>query len=63
MFKAKAIALKEYLQELDSRIEGGVVSAGSQSKVLDEIPTIGIEDFNVEVGEDGVYDVRSVQGG
>jgi hypothetical protein len=63
MFKAKAIALKEYLQELDTRIEGGVVSAGSQSKVLDEIPITNIEDFTIEVGKDGVYDVRSVQGG
>ena len=63
MFKAKAIALKEYLQELDTRIKGGVVSAGSQSKVLDEIPTTNIEDFTTEVGEDGIYDVRSIQGG
>ena len=57
------MTLKEYLQELDTRIEGGVVSAGSQSKVLDEIPTTNIEDFTTEVGEDGIYDVRSVQGG
>ena len=34
MFKAKANALKEYLIELDTRIEGGVVPSGSESKVL-----------------------------
>ena len=53
MFKAKAIALKEYLQELDIRIEGGVVPSGSESKILNS----AIEEPPLKVGEDGIYDV------
>jgi len=53
MFKAKAIALKEYLQELDIRIEGGVVPSGSESNVLSS----AIEEPPLKVGEDGIYDV------
>ena len=53
MFKAKAIALKEYLQELDIRIEGGVVPSGSESNVLNS----AIEEPPLKVGEDGIYDV------
>jgi hypothetical protein len=53
MFRAKAIALKEYLQELDIRIEGGVVPSGSESNVLNS----AIEEPPLKVGEDGIYDV------
>ena len=53
MFKAKAIALKQYLQELDIRIEGGVVPSGSESKILNS----AIEEPPLKVGEDGIYDV------
>ena len=56
MYKAKAESLREYLQELDTRIEGGVVIPESESKVLQK----DIEkenDFDYKVGEDGIYDI------
>ena len=53
MFKAKAIALKQYLQELDIRIEGGVVPSGSESNILSSY----FEEPPLKVGEDGIYDV------
>jgi len=57
MFKAKANALKEYLQELDTRIEGGVVPSGSKSEVLDKVSTVDTEVENLEIGDDGIYDL------
>lgn len=56
MYKAKAESLREYLQELDTRIEGGVVNPESESKVLQK----DIEkenDFDYKIGEDGIYDI------
>jgi hypothetical protein len=53
-FKAKAESLREYLQELDTRIEGGIIS--KESKVLKK----KIEPknkFKFSVGDDGIYDV------
>tara|TARA_R100000655_G_scaffold20524_2_gene42313 strand:- start:780 stop:1706 length:927 start_codon:yes stop_codon:yes gene_type:complete len=59
MFKAKGNALKEYLQELDTRIEGGVVPSGSKSEVLDKVSTIDTEVENLEIGDDGIYDLTN----
>ena len=56
MYKAKAQSLKEYLQELDTRIEGGVVNPESESKVLQK--DIKEENnFDMKIGDDGIYDV------
>jgi len=54
MFKAKAESLREYLQELDTRIEGGVISKESQvlKKDIEEK-----NNFKFKIGDDGIYDV------
>jgi hypothetical protein len=54
MFKAKAESLREYLQELDTRIEGGVISKESQvlKKDIEEKSK-----FELKIGDDGIYDV------
>ena len=56
-FKAKAQSLKEYLNELDARIDGNIVT--KESKILNK----KIEDVEKEknkgsltIGEDGVFD-------
>lgn len=62
-FKAKAESLKEYLQELDTRIEGGVVTGSSAvlGKTLDQIEEKDkkqkLLEGDVTPGEDGVFDV------
>ena len=49
--------LKEYIQELETRIEGGVVPSGSKSEVLDKVSTVDTEVENLEIGDDGIYDL------
>jgi|TARA_E500000178_G_C16975047_1_gene732913 hypothetical protein len=54
MYKAKAESLREYLQELDTRIEGGVITKESQvlKKDIEEK-----NNFEFKIGDDGIYDV------
>ena len=54
MYKAKAESLKEYLQELDTRIEGGVITKESQVLKKDIKEE---NNFNLKIGDDGIYDV------
>ena len=56
MYKAKAESLKEYLQELDTRIEGGVITKESQVLKKDIKEE---NNFNLKIGDDGIYDVSS----
>ena len=54
MYKAKAQSLKEYLQELDTRIEGGVITKESQVLKKDIKEE---NNFDMKIGDDGIYDV------
>jgi hypothetical protein len=57
MYKAKAQSLREYLQELDARIDGEVVTG--ESKILNkEIDRVEKEKNkgSLTIGEDGVFD-------
>jgi|TARA_B100000035_G_scaffold187786_1_gene160288 hypothetical protein len=54
-FKAKAKSLREYLQELDTRIEGGVIT--KESQVLQKEPREKEDEYTGKIGADGIYDV------
>ena len=54
-FKAKAESLREYLQELDTRIEGGVIT--KESQVLQKEPREKEDEYTGKIGADGIYDV------
>ena len=56
MFKAKANALKDYLEELDSRIDGDVIKG--QSKVLENYNNnLNNSKEDLMPNEDGIYDL------
>lgn len=63
VFKAKAESLREYLQELDTRIEGGVVTGSSAvlGKTIDQLEEKDKKEKlfkgDVTPGDDGVFDV------